>query len=120
KVLEIEVPEEEVIREIKSAYDSLSKDAVLPGFRRGKVPFDLIKQHYDEQVKKEVLDKLIQSSYRDAVREAKFHPVSQAKIDGLQFEEGKPLVFKASVEVKAPLKLGAYTGLQAKRPSALE
>ncbi len=119
KILEIEVPEETVRQEIEDAYKNLSQNAVLPGFRRGKVPLDMLKSHYHEEVKKNTLEKLVEVSFREALEKSKIVPISRAKVDHFDFKEDKALVYKAHVEVKVPVKLGSYKGLAVKKPSVL-
>jgi trigger factor len=118
--LTIEVPPEEFRKDLDRAYRKIGQQVRIPGFRKGKVP----KQVIDAQVGREaVLGEFLEDSvptyYRDALRENDLAPIAEPDIDVEQLEDGKPLVFTASVEVRPRLRLEAseYRGIEVERPA---
>jgi trigger factor len=112
KKVNIEVPEEQVIKEVDSFYREVSRKAKIKGFRPGKVPRNILERHFKDYVKTEVIQKLIQESYPQALSEAKLHPVSNPLIDPGEMEAGKPFQYAATIETKPEIKLEGYIGLK--------
>jgi len=67
KTLHIEIPEEDVARELDKAYNTLKKNAKVKGFRPGKVPRSALERLFKKDVHADVTSKLIQSSFIDAI-----------------------------------------------------
>ncbi len=111
KKVNVEVPEDQVIREVDSFYGDLKKKAKIKGFRPGKVPRNILERHFKDYVKAEVLQKLIQDSYPAVLSENNLHPVSDPMIDPGELESGKPFQYSATIEVKPDIKLEGYVGL---------
>jgi trigger factor len=118
--LTVEVEPERFGKDLDRAYRKVAQDVRIPGFRKGKVPRQII----DTQIGKEaVLGEFLEDSvpeyYREALRENDLAPIAEPDIDLEQVEEGKPLVFSATVEVRPRLRLeeGDYKGLKVQRPS---
>lgn len=116
RTLEIEVPREDVDARLKEAYKSYSKSLNLPGFRKGKVPVSVVKARFGPAILDEVIAKTEEECYREASQEQGLQPVSQATIEESSFEDGEPLRFKASVDVKPELDIQNYKGLKVVRP----
>ena len=116
RTLEIEVPREDVDTRLKEAYKSYSKSLTLPGFRKGKVPVNVVKQRFGPAILDEVIAKTEEEFYREASQEQGLQPVSQATIEESSFEDGEPLKFKASVDVKPELEIKNYKDLKVVRP----
>ena len=112
KKMNVEVPEDQVIKEVDSFYRELSRKAKIKGFRPGKVPRNILERHFKDYVKAEVIQKLIQESYPQALSEAKLHPVSNPLIDPGEMEGGKPFQYAATIEIKPEIKLEGYIGLK--------
>ncbi len=113
--LKIEVPVNRVREELDNLYNDLQKKAKLPGFRRGKVPLDILKTYFERSIRADALDRLIPDAYQEALKENDFAPCSQPKIEEIKYEDNKPLNFKATVEIKPKITLKKYKGLKAKR-----
>src|SRR5437870_12909870 len=115
--LELEIPAEEVSKKIESVAKELARLATIPGFRRGKAPVALIRRRFAEDIKGEVLQALVPERAEKAVAEQKLTPVSQPKVDKLDFNEGQPLKFRAVFEVLPEFELGNYKGLEFEMPT---
>jgi trigger factor len=112
KKVSIEILEDQVTQEVNSFYKDLGKKAKIKGFRPGKVPRDILQRYFKDYAKSEVIQKLIQDTYPQALSEADLKPVSPPVIDPGEFEEGKSFQYTAEIEVKPDVKLGEYTGLK--------
>lgn len=111
----VEVPAETVQTKVDDIYGRISREAKLPGFRKGKAPLDVIKKQYKSAVREEVLQHELPEFFRTALIENKIDPVAQPQISNLQFEEGSPLKFMARVEIKPEFQLKDYKGLKIKK-----
>jgi len=109
--LQVEAPEDLVRKAWEEAYGRVSRQARLPGFRKGHVPRNLVKLHFADEVRREVAQRLIPQVYRQALAEARLKPVEDPDFHEVTLEEGSPLKFTAVVEIKPAISLGAYTGL---------
>ena len=112
KKVSIEIPEGQVTQEVESFYKDLGKKAKIKGFRPGKVPRDILERYFKDYIKAEVIQKLIQDTYPQALSETDLQPVSPPVIDPGEFENGKPFQYSAVIEVKPNIKLEGYTGLK--------
>jgi len=117
--LTIQVAPEEFGKDLERAYRKIAQQVRIPGFRKGKVPKQIIDAQIGrEAVLGEFLEDAVPTYYRDAMRENDLAPISEPDIDVEQLEDGKPLVFTATVEVRPRLKLEAseYRGVEVERP----
>lgn len=111
KKVNIEISEEDVAKEIGSFYKELGRKAKIKGFRPGKVPRSILERYFKDYVKAEVMQKLIQVTYPNALTETNLQPVSNPVIDPGELETGSPFQYSATIEVKPEIKLEGYIGL---------
>ncbi|MDP6037380.1 MAG: trigger factor [Candidatus Latescibacteria bacterium] len=116
RTLEIEAPAEDVDKRLNDAYRKYSKTLNLPGFRKGKIPLTVVKRQFGKAIQGEVVQEMVQEFYREASEAEGIQPVSQADIEDIDFEEGQPLVFKASVDVRPEIEVEKYKDLKVTRP----
>lgn len=116
--LTIEVPAEEVEKALQAAYLKERGKISLPGFRKGRVPRQMIEKMYGPEVfYDEAANRMISEAYAKAYDECELELVSQPKIEITQLEKGKEFIFKAEVAVKPEVKLGEYKGLKVDKVS---
>lgn len=111
--LSVEVGKEKVVAAFENFFQRAANSVKIPGFRSGKVPRKIIENHIGkaailEQVEEELVDEI----YPVAVRDAKLHPVSRAKIEDVLLKEGESFTFKAIIEVRPTVPDFSYTGRQ--------
>lgn len=110
--LTIEVSAEELEKAIEAAYHKNKGQISVPGFRKGKVPRQMIEKMYGKEVfYEDAANALIPTAYEKAVEECEEEIVSQPSIDVVTLEAGKPFVFTAEVALKPEVKLGKYKGV---------
>lgn len=114
--LTIEVPAEELEKAIQSAYQKNKGKISVPGFRKGKVPRQLIEKMYGKEVfYEDAANELLPTAYEEAVEECTEEIVSSPKIEVTQIEAGKPFIFTAEVALKPEVKLGKYKGVKVEK-----
>ncbi len=117
-LLRVEVPTDEFGKAVDDAYSRISKQLIVPGFRKGKVPKAVINSRVGkESVQQEALQKALPRYYVNAVKETEIEPVDQPEVDVIQVGDGKPLIFTAKVRVKPEVKLSEYKGIKVKKQS---
>src|SRR5215469_4123307 len=116
--MKVQVPAERVEREVEDRLKSLSKRAKIDGFRPGKVPMNVVKQRFGEQVRSEVVTDLLQSSFNEALAQKKLNPAGGPRIDSISSAPGKDLEFTAMFEVYPEVKLAGLDGIELERPVA--
>jgi trigger factor len=108
-VLEVELPSERLDRALRDAVGRLSRRTRVPGFRPGKAPRPVLERVLGPGiVLDEAVDHLVQDAYREALVEKQILPLANADVEVVQAEEGKPLIFKATVPVRPEVALGDY------------
>lgn len=113
----VEVPEEQVKAEVQSRLGSLSKQTRVDGFRPGKVPVKVIERRYGGQVRYEVMEHLMQSSFQEAVLAENLAVAGRARIEPAQSSPGKGLSYTATFEIYPQINLGEVEKLEITRPA---
>lgn len=115
RALTVEVPPEAVRPTVEGVYQKLGQRVTLPGFRRGRVPRDILEQRFRDEIREEVLQEVISSTYRRALEESQLAPVSLPTVDEVSFQLGEPLRYRAVVEVRPLLDVKDYQGVTVSR-----
>ena len=111
--LTIEVSAEELEKAIEKVYQKQKKNLSIPGFRKGKVPRQMVEKMYGKEVfYEDAANELIPAAYEKAYDECGEDIVSSPKIDVVQIEKGKPFIFTAEVALKPEVTLGKYKGVK--------
>ena len=110
--LTIEVPADDLEKALQSAYMKQKNKIAMPGFRKGKVPRQMIEKMYGAGVfYEDAANDLIPGAYESAAKESELEIVAQPSIDVTQIEKGKSFIFTATVAVKPEVTLGDYKGI---------
>lgn len=113
--ISVEIPAEIVSQEWQATLQKLQKVARIPGFRRGKVPGTIIRQRFADDIKSEIIERLVPRYLREETARQKLQPVSQPQVTDLHLEEGDPLRFKAKFEVLPEFEVTAYQDIKVAR-----
>lgn len=115
KILNIEIPEEKVARELDNAYKNLKKKAKIKGFRPGKAPRTVLERLFKKDVHNDVSSKLLQDSFIEALKETDLKIVGNPKIDPSGLDEKGPFRYVATVEIKPEIEEINFKGLTLKK-----
>ncbi len=111
--LTIEVSADELEKALQSAYTKQKNRINLPGFRKGKVPRQMIEKMYGAAIfYDDAANEIIPKAYAEAYDECELDIVSRPEIDVVQIEKGKEFIFTATVATKPEVTLGEYKGLE--------
>lgn len=112
KKVRITIPEEQVKKKFDIVYRDIAKKIQIKGFRPGKVPRHILSAYYKNQVKQEVMVKLIEDSLPLITKEKGITIVSNPSIENEPLEEGKEFTYTASFEVKPDITVKEYLGIE--------
>lgn len=112
KSLTVEIPAEEVRRVTDKTARTLARQIEIPGFRKGKVPPELVRKRYADALKSEVVDHLVQDAVVSALKEHSLVPLGAPKVGEVKFEFDAPLSFSVDLEVRPPVAPKDYRGLK--------
>ena len=116
--LTIEVPANDLEKALQSAYMKQKNKIAMPGFRKGKVPRQMIEKMYGPEIfYDDAANALIPKAYSEAYDECDLEIVSRPEINIVQIEKGKSFIFTADVATKPEVKLGEYKGLEVDKVS---
>ncbi len=116
--MQVQVPAERVTQEISARLKQLSRTARLNGFRPGKAPLTVIRQQFGQQVHREVIGELMQSSFSEAVTEQQLAPAGNPRIEPQSVDEGQDLTYIATFEVFPEVALQPIDSLDIERTTA--
>lgn len=121
KRLAIEIPADEVRRELDRAYESVRQHARLRGFRQGRAPRSVLERYYGDQVRRDVMARLVEASFRRAVEDHALAIVGSPEIDADQIEASAPFRYTATVDVPPTFEIADLAGISAeRRPAAVD
>lgn len=111
KKLSIEVDNARVAEELTRAYSALGRQVKLPGFRPGKIPRRILEQRFREQVEDDVIQRVVQTAYLEAVRQHNVEVVASPQVTNSGIKADAPFTFEARVEVKPKVEAKEYDAL---------
>ena len=112
KVLHIEIPAEDVTRELDQAYRELKRNAKVKGFRPGKTPRSVLERLYKKDVNADVSSRLIQESFVEAIKEQDLSIVGQPQLDPPELNANEAYQYDATVEIKPEIQDVDFKGLE--------
>ncbi len=110
--LTVGVPAAQIDSEVEKRLKEAAKTVRLNGFRKGKVPFKVVKQRFGAGVRQEVLGEVMSRSFYEAVEKESVTPAGQPNIEPKEMAEGKDLEFVATFEVYPEVALGDFSKIE--------
>ena len=116
--LTIEVPASEFEKALQSAYNKQKKSISVPGFRKGKVPRQMVEKMYGPEIfYEDAANELIPTAYEEELKNCDLEIVSRPTVDIVQIKNGENFIFTAEVAVKPEVTLGEYKGMEVDKTS---
>ncbi len=115
RVLDVRVPVEEVEKGYKRALIEIRGELKIPGFRPGKAPENIIMSRYGDDITQAVMEDMVPKAFGAALKEAEIEPVGEPELKDLNLERGKPMIFRATVDVEPEFEPTDYKGIKLKR-----
>ena len=112
KRLKIEIPAEAVDDEFNQVCRQFKARVRLAGFRPGRAPLHLVKRHFGNEIREEVVRRLLPPSYRQALKQYDLNPLGDPQWHQTNFQQGEPLRFDADFEILPEIVLGDYKNLE--------
>ena len=113
-VISLEASAEEFKDALQKSFNKNKNRFQIPGFRKGKAPFKLVKQYYGEGVLyDDAIDFVVNPAYTAAIKEHNLEVVSRPELDIQEIGEDKGIKYTISVTVKPEVELGKYEGVEA-------
>ncbi|MBD3179246.1 MAG: trigger factor [Candidatus Latescibacteria bacterium] len=109
RVLSVEVEREKYDSERERVVKSFSREVELPGFRKGKVPAEIVSERFPEEIRAETLKTLLPQAYSWAVSSEKLQPIGDPTFKDIEDQEGQPLAFNVELEVAPEVEIEDYT-----------
>jgi trigger factor len=118
KHIKVSITHSEIERQYSESLETLRKEAVVPGFRPGRAPRQLIIKRFRKEVSEQVKSKLLMSSLEQIDKDYKLEPITQPQLDvaAIELPEDGPMEFEMDVEVRPQFDVPDYKGLSLKRP----
>ena len=116
--LKIGIPADKIDQEVTARLQKATKTVSIKGFRKGKVPLKVVKQHYGRGVRQEVVGEIVNSSFYEAIQKEELRPVGQPRIDDIKDAEGQDLEYLAIFEVYPKVELADLKKVKVSRPVA--
>ncbi len=118
KHIKVSIPRSEIELQYTESLETLRRDAVVPGFRPGKAPRQLVVKRFRKQVSDQVKSKLLMSSLEQLDQNYQLEPITQPQLDvaAIELPDDGPMNFEMDVEVRPQFELPNYKGLSLKRP----
>ncbi len=114
----VQVPAQDIEREVSSRLHSLSRKAKLHGFRPGKIPLKVVQRMYGRQVRQEVVGEVLKSSFKDALSQQQLHLAAEPNIEPKETEAGDDLEYSVTFEVFPQFEVAGIEGLKVELPVA--
>lgn len=120
-LLDAEVGVQDVDDAVRQVYHELSKQVSVPGFRKGKIPKEILRQRLGrDAIRQEAITRLMPPAFASAVVETGIEPLEQVGIEIVDFDESSPFRFKTKVVTRPAVELGDYEHFEGIEPAQVE
>ena len=114
--LEVAIPHVRVADEMDRAFREYAHHARVPGFRKGHIPMDVVRRRFGKEVRDEVIGRIVRTEALRILEERRLDPVEPPVLEEVTYEDGQPLKFRATFEVRPAIEVSDYRGLSVTVP----
>ncbi|MBY5267891.1 trigger factor [Spiribacter salinus] len=115
--IKVQVPSERVDEQVDKKLREMRGQVRLQGFRPGKVPMKVVQKRYGPQVRGEVLDEVVRTTYAEALQQESLRPAGAPDIQPLKVEAGEDLEYEANFEVMPDIEVSGIESIELQRPA---
>ena len=115
--LSVELPKDEVAQELESRFSADPIARVPARLSHGKAPMDLVRKNFADKARQMVLENLVSRASTQVIRERKLEVIDTPRMEKLDYDLGKALLFHLRVEKDPEVKAKDYKGIKVNRPS---
>ncbi|MBL8149636.1 MAG: trigger factor [Blastocatellia bacterium] len=112
KQIYVEIPSETVTQQFRTVTNMVARSATLPGFRKGRAPVSLVKNRFKKEIHEQVMRDLLPTALQSAIVENKLPIIGEPNLHELSLDDGKPLIFKAQVEIIPDIEAPEFRNLK--------
>jgi trigger factor len=118
KKITVEVPEKKIKSILNKKYDELKKEAVLPGFRKGRAPIRLLEKRFGTDIRNQVKLQLLAESADEAIKDKEVQTIGDPNIkhEDIKLPDSGPMVYSFDVEVRPEFELPGLEGIEIHKP----
>ena len=117
KEFEVQVPYEEIDNSINAKIAEIAPTVSLPGFRKGKVPINIVKKKYENKVLSEVIEKIVEDKTKKLLEQKKLKAFRQPKVEIKKYEKNKPIEISIKIDLDPLIKIFPFGDLEVKNRS---
>ena len=114
--VEVTLTYDEIKTDLEKEVKKQSKNIQLAGFRKGKVPVNVLKKMYGDALEYEASEKVANKRFWELADKEHFHPIGQPSMTDIKFKPGEDFLFKVKFEILPKLEVKEYTGLEIEIP----
>lgn len=108
----IKAPQERIDQEVEKRLKEVASKFKMPGFRAGKAPLHVLRQRFGTSIRYEVIEKVIESTYKEAISQEKLTPAGMPIIEITRDKQGEPLEYYATIEIYPEVKLRSLDSVE--------
>ena len=105
KEYSLDIPYEEIDKEVVNKINQILPTVNIPGFRKGKAPLNIVKKKYEDNILNEVIQKVIDTNTKKLIAEKKFSLFRAPKVELSNYEKNKPITINLKFDLKPEIKL---------------
>jgi len=120
KVIDVVVDSETIEKAKSKTIKSIKENAVVNGYRKGKVPEEIIKTQFADKIKEEVLKEAVNNSYMEIMKELQLKIVTDPNIAEIKYNENNEILYKIIVEVAPEFEISDYKNIKIKEKKSGE
>lgn len=113
--LDITLSVEELKPKFDAAYKKAAPSIEIKGFRKGKVPFNLIKKYFGQSIELDSIQDIANECFQNSITEKNIEPIGQPSLVNINYKPNEPLSFTIKFEVRPKIELKKYKGLEVKK-----
>ena len=111
KEMKITISAEDITKIRTKQISRVQKEVQVPGFRKGRVPLNVVQKNFTGTIEQYTLDEALQQGYEEGIKQSELNPISQPVVKDVKYDDKRDLVIMFDIEVQPEIELKKYKGL---------